>query len=73
MREKTQTMMIERKLTLQEKKCPVCSKVFWGAKVRKFCSLACAQKDSYQRHAEERRSARMAKYRAEKTASARKK
>ena len=55
-----------RKLPLIEKQCAVCGKTFAGIKKSKYCSLACGNKAAYQRHAEQRRKERMAKYYAEK-------
>lgn len=54
-----------RRLTLQEKRCPVCQKTFWGAKVKRYCSRACQNRANYERHAEEYRQERRAHYRAE--------
>jgi len=71
-KEKTRIVTRQSRIVQQEKQCPVCGNKFWGAKVKKFCSLACAQKDSYQHHAEERRKARMDRYYAEKKAAAKK-
>ena len=62
-----------RRLTLEEKSCPVCGKRFEGVKKRAYCSRACQAKANYERHAHEYRQARMAKYRAEKKAAAGKK
>ena len=59
-----------RRITLEKKMCPQCGKRFEGAKVARFCSKACANKASYQRHAETVREKRMAKYYQEKQAAA---
>ena len=67
---RTQTVTITRQVTLEEKVCPQCGKKFFGRKNQKFCSRACVQKDSYDRHAEARRKARMKKYYAEKEVTA---
>jgi hypothetical protein len=61
---------IVRRLTLEKKTCPQCSKHFEGAKVARFCSKSCANKSSYQRHAETAREKRMAKYYQAKQAKA---
>lgn len=59
---------IVRRLTLEQKTCPWCGKQFEGAKVARFCSKSCANKSSYQRHAETAREKRMVKYYREKQA-----
>ena len=41
-----------RRLTLLEKVCPVCSKKFWGAKVKRYCNRACQNRANYGRHVE---------------------
>jgi hypothetical protein len=69
----TQRVVVDRLLTQQKKSCPVCGKTFWGAKIRQYDRLACAQKASYDRHAEERRKTRMEKYYAARKAAAKKK
>jgi hypothetical protein len=66
---RTQTVTITRRITLEEKQCPQCGEKFFGRKNQKFCARPCVQKDSYERHAEERRRKRMEKYRAEKKAA----
>jgi tRNA(Ile2) C34 agmatinyltransferase TiaS len=67
---RTQTVTITRQVTLEEKVCPQCGKKFFGRKNQKFCSRACVQKDSYDRHAEARRATRREKYQAEKRMAA---
>lgn len=57
-----------RRITLEWKTCPRCGKSFEGAKVARFCSKVCANKASYQRHAEAIREKRMAKYYQQKQA-----
>jgi len=64
---------IVRRITLEQKICPLCGKRFEGARIARFCSKACANKASYQRHAETARAKRMAKYYAEKKAAGGKK
>lgn len=66
---RTQTVTITRRITLEEKQCPQCGKKFFGRKNQKFCSRACVQKDSYDRHAEQRRADRREKYQEEKKAT----
>ena len=65
-----QTRVIEvvKRITVEQKICPQCGRKFEGAKVAHFCSKSCANKASYQRHAEEARERRREKYRREKTA-----
>jgi hypothetical protein len=65
-------LTVRRKLTLEEKTCPACGKVFWGAKVKRYCSRACQNKTHYGRHAPEYRKARVEKYRTERAAAAKK-
>ena len=55
-----------RRLTLEDKACPVCGKQFEGVKKRKYCSRACQAKADYERHAEQYRQRRVEKYHAEK-------
>ena len=55
-----------RRLTLEEKTCPVCNKRFEGVKKRVYCSRACQAKADYERHADQYRKARVEKYQAEK-------
>jgi predicted nucleic acid-binding Zn ribbon protein len=59
-------LTVTRRLTLEEKTCPVCGKTFWGAKVKRYCSRACQNKANYERHAEEYRQQRLESYRRQK-------
>ena len=52
-----------RRLTLEEKTCPVCNKKFEGVKKRKYCSRACQAKADYDRNAETYRAHRREVYR----------
>jgi hypothetical protein len=63
---KTRVREVVKRITVEQKTCLQCGKVFEGAKVAKFCSKACANNASYARHADEYRAARREKYRAEK-------
>ena len=67
-----QTFTVTRKVTLEEKVCPQCGKKFMGRLNKKFCSRACVQKDSYERHAEARRTHRRETYQAEKKTAGKK-
>jgi hypothetical protein len=55
-----------RRLTLEEKTCPVCHKRFEGVKKRIYCSRACQAKADYVRNAEAYRASRMKSYRKSK-------
>jgi hypothetical protein len=52
-----------------EKQCPVCQRLFWGAKISRYCSRACKSRADYGRHVEQRRQQRVEKYHAEKKAA----
>ena len=60
------TVTMTRHIKVEQKTCPQCGKKFEGAKVARFCSKSCANKASYQRHAEEARERRREKYQARK-------
>ncbi len=66
----------ERRITyirhepLEEKTCPVCDSSFVGIGRKTFCSVRCANKASYRRHAERRREEKRA-YRRQHAASGR--
>jgi endogenous inhibitor of DNA gyrase (YacG/DUF329 family) len=68
---KTRVKEVVKRITVEQKTCPQCGKVFEGAKVAKFCSKACANNASYARNAEAYRVARRKKYQEEKKPSAR--
>ena len=55
-----------RRLRLEDKTCPVCSKKFQGTKKKAYCSRACQNRAHYERHAEDYRERRLKSYRAEK-------
>ena len=55
-----------RKLTLVEKPCVQCGKIFEGAKVAKYCSRECQNKAYYERSADERRAKRREAYQKKK-------
>jgi endogenous inhibitor of DNA gyrase (YacG/DUF329 family) len=58
-----QTITYTRRVPIEQKTCPQCSKTFAGVKQRRFCSRQCQAKADYTRHAEEYRQQRMEKYR----------
>jgi len=68
-----QTFTVTRKILLEEKVCSQCGKRVLGRKNKKFCSRACVQKATYEKHGDEYRKARMEKYHAEKKTAAGKK
>ena len=54
---------IVRREPLLDKTCPICGKAFAGLGRQTFCSVACANRASYRRHAERRRAERRERYR----------
>ena len=60
--QQVQSYAYTRRVTLEEKTCPVCGTRFEGVKIRKFCSRPCQQKADYERHAETYRKLRMEGY-----------
>jgi hypothetical protein len=72
-KEKEMEITVTRKIKLLEKTCPVCGKIFWGPKLRVYCTGrggVCANRANYLKHAEERRTERREVYR-QKTQSRR--
>lgn len=65
-KQKVKTWTVTKTVILTDRPCVVCGKQFEGWGKKKYCSLVCGNKAAYQRHAEERRKARMEKYYAEK-------
>ena len=61
-----QTFTVTRKVTLEEKTCAQCGKLFVGRKNKQYCSMACARKASYWRNPEAYRESRMRNYRKSK-------
>jgi hypothetical protein len=57
---------IVRRDPLFDKTCPTCGRTFAGLKRQTYCSINCANKASYWRHAERRRAERRTKYRRQK-------
>jgi len=55
-----------RRVSLVEKRCLQCGRTFVGVKQKRFCSRACQAKADYERHAEQRREARMESYRRQR-------
>jgi endogenous inhibitor of DNA gyrase (YacG/DUF329 family) len=70
---KTRVIEVVKRITVEQKTCPQCGKKFEGAKVVRFCSKSCANKASYQRHAEEARERRREKYHQARKPAGRKK
>lgn len=54
--------IVEKRITIEEKRCPQCGKVFEGVKIAKYCSKECANAASYARNAEKYRAHRREKY-----------
>ena len=65
-REREIEITLTRKVTQEEKRCPVCDRMFWGAKISRYCSRVCRNKAHYERHAEEHRQERRERYRTQK-------
>ena len=72
MKRKEKTLTLTRIMTvkLTERSCPTCGKKFEGWGKQKYCSKLCSNKAAYDRHAEQYRANRRAKYQAEKQAQA---
>ena len=60
---------IVRREPLVDKTCPICGRAFTGLGRQTFCSVACANRASYRRHAERRRAERRERYRRGKQAT----
>jgi predicted amidophosphoribosyltransferase len=69
---KVKTWTMTKTVVLTKRECAVCKKKFEGWGKQQYCSVACGNKASYQRHAEARRKARMEKYYAEKRTAGKK-
>lgn len=65
--QQVQSYAYTRRVTLEEKTCPICGKTFEGVKIRKFCSRACQNRADYERHGGEYRQARVERYNMEKS------
>jgi hypothetical protein len=65
-REKEIETTLTRRVTQEEKRCPVCKRMFWGAKISRYCSRVCRNKAHYERHAEEYRKNRVRNYQRQK-------
>jgi len=57
---------VSRTVKQVEKACPVCRRLFWGAKISRYCSRACKNRADYERHIEQRRQHRVEKYQTQK-------
>lgn len=66
LRTKVVKITVEKHITLEQKTCPQCGKSFMGAKVARYCSIACRNKAAYWRHPEVYRQARRESYRTQK-------
>ena len=55
--------IIVRHEPVEDKMCPVCGRNFEGLKRQRYCSINCANRASYARHAEKRRAEKREKYR----------
>jgi predicted nucleic acid-binding Zn ribbon protein len=69
---KVRTWTVTKTVVVTSRVCPVCGKKFEGWGKQTYCSQACANRASYQRHAERRRKERMEKYYAEKKTAGKK-
>jgi hypothetical protein len=66
--EKIVEVTLQRHIPLIEKVCPTCEKTFTGAKVARYCSIACRNKAAYHRNPEAYRASRMRSYHKQKEA-----
>lgn len=55
-----------RREPLLEKTCPVCQQQFLGLGRQRYCSVGCANRASYRRHADKRCAERRERYRVDK-------
>lgn len=69
-KEREREITVTRTVKQVGKECPVCHRVFWGAKISRYCSRACKNRADYGRHVEQRRQHRVERYHAEKKAVA---
>ena len=58
--------VIVRRELVEDKTCPICGRAFEGLKRQRFCSINCANRASYARHAEKRRAEKREKYRRQR-------
>lgn len=66
-REREIEITLTRKMTQEGKRCPICHRTFWGAKISRYCSRVCRNKAHYERHAEEYRQERRNRYKAQRS------
>ena len=55
-----------RREVVQDKSCPVCGRIFEGLRRQKYCSVNCANRASYARHADKRRAEKREQYQRRK-------
>ena len=55
--------VIVRREPVEDKTCPVCGRKFEGLRRQRYCSVNCANRASYARHAEKRRAEKREQYR----------
>jgi hypothetical protein len=71
-KKKVRTVSRTRVVTIEEKTCPVCKRKFDAMTQRRYCGLPCRMKANYARHADQYRTNRREKYRAEKKTAGKK-
>jgi hypothetical protein len=54
--------VIVRREPVEDKACPVCERSFEGLRRQRYCSVNCANRASYARHAEQRRATKREQY-----------
>jgi len=64
--EKIVEVTLQRHIPLIEKVCPTCEKTFTGAKVARYCSVACRNKAAYWRNPDTYRKSRLKSYRKQR-------
>jgi hypothetical protein len=55
--------VIVRREPVEDKTCQVCERTFEGLRRQSYCSINCANRASYARHAEKRRAEKREEYR----------
>ena len=55
--------VIVRREPVEDKTCPVCGRTFEGLRRQTYCSVNCANRASYARHAAKRRAEKRQQYR----------
>jgi len=54
--------IIVRREPVEDKTCPICERSFEGLRRQRYCSVNCANRASYARHAEKRRAEKREQY-----------